>query len=75
MDEIHQWHNVQDEDGVKIWYVRRSFYESIERHNEELHKLTAILTELVHEQRGVAQTLKTLETKAEKAHDKVMGAP
>ena len=53
IDEMYQWHSVQDDDGVKIWYVRRSFYDAIERHNEELHKLTAILTELWHEQQAM----------------------
>ena len=37
IDEMHAWHAVTDKDGVKIWYVRRSFYEAIERHNDVLN--------------------------------------
>ena len=27
--DLHDWHNVQDQDGVKVWYVRRSLEEAI----------------------------------------------
>lgn len=28
-EELHGWHNKEDEDGVKVWYVRRSLEKAI----------------------------------------------
>lgn len=29
--EMHDWHSQVDSDGVKVWYVRRSLEEAIEK--------------------------------------------
>jgi len=31
IDDLHQWHNVNDSEGVKIWYVRRSLEDAINK--------------------------------------------
>jgi hypothetical protein len=29
LDKLYDWHNTQDEDGVPVWYVRKSLEEAI----------------------------------------------
>jgi hypothetical protein len=31
IEDLHQWHNVNDDEGVKIWYFRRSFEDAIQK--------------------------------------------
>ena len=38
--ELHTWHNIHDEDGVKIWYVRRSLEDAVERLTTTIEKLS-----------------------------------
>lgn len=44
--ELHVWHSVTDEDGVKIWYVRRSLENAIEKLTLTLDAQTHLLREL-----------------------------
>lgn len=45
--EMHEWHSVTDEDGVKIWYLRRSLENAIEKLTSNLDVQTQLLRELV----------------------------
>lgn len=45
--ELHEWHAVTDEDGVKIWYLRRSLENAIEKLTSNLDLQTQLLRELV----------------------------
>ena len=29
--DLHRWHNKDDADGVKVWYIRKSFSDSVEK--------------------------------------------
>lgn len=44
--ELHQWHDVTDEDGVRVWYVRRSLEQAIEKLTLTLDAQTQLLREL-----------------------------
>lgn len=44
--ELHQWHAVTDEDGVKVWYVRRSLEQAIDKLTLTLDAQTQLLREL-----------------------------
>ena len=41
--ELHNWHNVTDSDGVRVWYVRPSLVVSIERLSVNIAAQTEIL--------------------------------
>lgn len=45
--ELHEWHAVTDEDGVKIWYLRRSLENAIEKLTSNLDMQTQLLREMV----------------------------
>lgn len=47
IDELHQWHDVTDDDGVRVWYVRRSLEGAIEKLTHTLDAQTLLLRELV----------------------------
>ncbi|MDX2073019.1 MAG: hypothetical protein SFX19_01485 [Alphaproteobacteria bacterium] len=47
LQELHDWHAVTDEDGVKIWYLRRSLENAIEKLTNNLDIQTQLLRELV----------------------------
>lgn len=51
--ELWEWHNVMDGDGVRVWYVRRSLEEAIEklataidRQNEVFHDMHRDIAEI-----------------------------
>lgn len=61
--DLWDWHNKTDDEGVKVWYVRRSLEKAIERLAENTDTQTKIFTELVHEikdmRRDINQNRKT----------------
>lgn len=61
--DLHDWHSVTDEEGVKIWYVRRSFYETLERLHATEEKIAGILQELVRSNTNVERALDRVEQK------------
>jgi hypothetical protein len=47
VDQLHTWHAKTDEDGVFIWYVRRSLENAITNLNTHLSTLSDVLGKLV----------------------------
>lgn len=41
--ELHRWHDVSDSEGVKIWYVRRSLEEAIDKLADNIELETKLL--------------------------------
>jgi hypothetical protein len=41
-DQLYKWHNVLDDDGVPIWYVRRSLEEAILKLSDNIMKQTIV---------------------------------
>lgn len=39
IDELHLWHDRQDEEGVPVWYVRNSLEKTVERLAEAVESL------------------------------------
>ena len=56
--ELHDWHNVNDRDGVKIWYVRPSLAEAIRDLSLNISTQTDVLKEMLRLQH---ETLTKLE--------------
>lgn len=50
--ELHRWHDKEDEDGVKIWYLRSHLLDSIQQLNtgvREFAKATCRMNELLEQ--------------------------
>ncbi|MEQ1704400.1 MAG: hypothetical protein ABL867_00335 [Rickettsiales bacterium] len=45
--EMHEWHAVTDEDGVKVWYIRRSLENTLDKLSHTLDAQTQLLKEMV----------------------------
>lgn len=44
--ELHEWHDKEDDDGVKIWYVRASLTDAISRISRGIEMQNTILDRL-----------------------------
>jgi hypothetical protein len=51
--DLHGWHSVVDQDGVKIWYMRRSFEDAIKALGDNIATQTELLRSLVSEFREI----------------------
>jgi hypothetical protein len=54
LQRLYDWHNIMDQDGVPVWYVRQSLEDAIgklstnlENQNKILERQTTILEKLV----------------------------
>ena len=45
--DLWKWHNVSDNEGVKIWYVRKSLEEAIEKLASNIEMQTEILRSMI----------------------------
>ena len=53
LQDLWDWHNLADDEGVKVWYVRKSLERSIDALAENVKHQTEMLEALKHEiQRG-----------------------
>ena len=59
LEDLHDWHNVVDEDNVKVWYIRKSLERSMERLAENIDKQTEILRELLQEQKDLRRDVRS----------------
>lgn len=51
VDELHEWHDVTDSEGVKIWYVRQSLEQAITSLSTaitEMNRLNAEQTQVLN---------------------------
>ena len=58
---LHEMHEVFDDDGVRLWYVRRSFYQMMENSSEALQKISAILPMLLDNQQKMDKRLEEIQ--------------
>ncbi|MCC6712916.1 MAG: hypothetical protein IT344_06080 [Candidatus Dadabacteria bacterium] len=47
VDDLYEWHNKTDADGVPLWYVRRSLEESIKALGEKIYLQVEVQTEIL----------------------------
>ena len=55
--DLHDWHNVNDSDGVKIWYVRGSLEKAIDKLADNLVEQTKILQQMASEMVNVKRAV------------------
>ena len=44
--DLWEWHNRSDEEGVKVWYVRKSLERSINRLADNVQEQTQVLRDI-----------------------------
>jgi hypothetical protein len=60
-DEMYNWHNLNDESGAKVWYIRKSLYDSLEKLVDVQRSQNEILR---NQQTILSQILKDVENKS-----------
>lgn len=50
VSELYRWHDKEDDDGVKVWYVRQSLERAIERLAVAADAQTKLLEEILRNQ-------------------------
>lgn len=61
--DLHTWHDKEDEDGVKVWYVRHSLELAIINLSKNIEKQTLILTRMLSQSVLTERTLEDLQDK------------
>ncbi len=46
--DLHEWHNKEDADGRKIWYMKQSFETNMIEMNENMKEMTLVLKGLTN---------------------------
>lgn len=55
ISELHQWHNIEDADGIKLWYVSSGFRKVITSIDENIVKNTIVLEKVARELRSMRE--------------------
>jgi len=61
VNDLHEMHEVFDPDGVRVWYVRRSFYDMMQQTTEALQKISVLLPTLVGNQQKMDSRLEDIQ--------------
>jgi len=56
--ELHDWHDHEDNDGVKVWYVRRSLEESVAKLTDAIQTQNIILREMAGNNKELARAIR-----------------
>jgi hypothetical protein len=65
-DDLHTWHDKEDGDGRKIWYLSSSLTTAMDRLATSLDKQTQVLAEVAREQRQVIDGQRAMVEKLSK---------
>lgn len=55
--DLWDWHNVNDQEGVKLWYVRRSLEDAVRALSKSIQIQTDVLREIYQEQKAIRRDL------------------
>jgi len=59
-DDLHEWHNKTDQEGVKVWYVRRSLEQAIKELSKNIGHQTEIFQAILGDLKLMNQKLNGL---------------
>ena len=60
VSDLHVWHNRTDEDGVPVWYVRKSLEASVEKLATAIEHMGELLKEIHDQQAATRRELREL---------------
>lgn len=66
VDDLYVWHAKEDDDGVKVWYVRHSLEAAIIRLSDNIEKQTSLLTKMLNKMDMTERTIESLEEEIKK---------
>lgn len=75
VDDLHEWHNKTDADGVPLWYVRRSLEESIRALGEKIYLQIEVQTEILRHMEKMEEHYRELLQRRGRKDANGIGAP
>jgi hypothetical protein len=61
INDLYEWHSVCDDDGVRLWYVRRSVYDMLAQSTQALERISAVLPMLAENQQQMRKELERIQ--------------
>jgi len=71
LDDLWNWHNKEDSDGVRVWYIRTSLEKSLHKLSRVLDRQYEVLSSVVSKVNSLETDVKTLETDIEEIKEKL----
>lgn len=56
LDDLHEWHDKEDVDGVKVWYMRKSLEDAILKLGDNVDRQTRVLESQTHVLEALARS-------------------
>lgn len=75
VDDLHEWHNKTDADGVPLWYVRRSLEESIRALGEKIYLQIEVQTEILRHMEKMEEHYREMLRRRGRKDANGIGAP
>ena len=75
VDDLHEWHNKTDSDGVPLWYVRRSLEESIRALGEKIYLQIEVQTEILRHMEKMEEHYREMLRRRGRKDANGIGAP
>jgi hypothetical protein len=63
LEDLHEWHDKEDVDGVKVWYMRKSLEDAIIKLGENVDRQTRVLESQTHVLEAIARSQDLIITK------------
>ena len=60
MENLYDWHNVRDQDGVPVWYFKRSLEDTLDKLSDSITKQTLAMERIVLRMEAMDQKLYSL---------------
>ncbi len=63
--ELHKWHDKEDGDGRKLWYIPHTLEKSMDRLSENISKQTTVLVKLCEMDETILSEVKDIKRKVD----------
>ena len=66
VDDLHDWHSKTDQDGIPLWYVKRSLEEAIKTLGERIGDQIQMQTKIIQHMQRMEEHYRNLSEKEKK---------
>ena len=70
VEELHEWHNHSDADGVKVWWVRRSLEQVIKELTQAVNELSRANANSMSNTQSIANVLDRVTARMDSGKNK-----
>ena len=70
--DLHEWHDRRDGDGLFLWYQRREHDQVLARLADSIDRQTTLSYEIVNELRAIRSSTERTEGEVDKLRDRIV---